>query len=97
MHEHDVESWCLDALTYAPMFEPVRLPSMQIVDRLTIVQHLGESPHDPFTRQPMALTDVAPLPALQTKVACHLAAVDAVAMWLQLGLFRATRTSVEQA
>ena len=96
IHEFDVESWCLDALTYAPMLEPVRLPSMQIVDRSTIVQHLGESPHDPFTRQPMALADAAPEPVLQNKIACHLTAVDEVTMWLQLGLFKA-RCTLEAA
>ncbi|ROV93028.1 hypothetical protein VPNG_09416 [Cytospora leucostoma] len=42
------------------MKDPVILPSQNIVDRSTIVQHLLSDEKDPFTRQPMTIEDVVP-------------------------------------
>ncbi len=50
------------------MKDPVVLPSHQIVDRSTIVQHLLSDQTDPFTRQPMKIEDVVPATELQQKI-----------------------------
>jgi ubiquitin conjugation factor E4 B len=50
------------------MRDPVLLPSKQIVDRSTIVQHLLSDPIDPFTRQPMTIDDVVPVTELREEI-----------------------------
>lgn len=50
------------------MKDPVRLPSRQIVDRSTIVQHLLSDMKDPFNRQPMTLDDLVPLEDLRVRI-----------------------------
>ena len=50
------------------MRDPVVLPSGQIVDRSTIVQHLLSDPKDPFTRQPMTIDDASPAEELKGRI-----------------------------
>ncbi|KKA30683.1 hypothetical protein TD95_003354, partial [Thielaviopsis punctulata] len=50
------------------MKDPVLLPSHNVVDRSTIVQHLLSDAKDPFTRQPMTIEDVIPQTELKAKI-----------------------------
>lgn len=50
------------------MRDPVILPSQNIVDRSTIVQHLLSDEKDPFTRVPMSIDDVTPADDLRQKI-----------------------------
>ncbi|KAL2891200.1 Ubiquitin conjugation factor E4 [Ceratocystis lukuohia] len=50
------------------MKDPVLLPSQNIVDRSTIVQHLLSDAKDPFTRQPMTIDDVIPDSDLKDRI-----------------------------
>lgn len=50
------------------MKDPVILPSQNIVDRSTIVQHLLSDEKDPFTRQPMTIDDVVPADDLRHQI-----------------------------
>lgn len=57
-----------DPLMSDLMKDPVRLPSGNIVDRSTIMQHLLSDPKDPFTRQPMSIEDVVPCDDLRAEI-----------------------------
>lgn len=50
------------------MKDPVVLPSQNIVDRSTIVQHLLSDEKDPFTRVPMTIDDVVPADDLRQRI-----------------------------
>ncbi|KUI73598.1 Ubiquitin conjugation factor E4 [Cytospora mali] len=50
------------------MKDPVILPSQNIVDRSTIVQHLLSDEKDPFTRQPMTIDDIVPADDLRQQI-----------------------------
>ena len=50
------------------MKDPVLLPSKQIVDRSTIIQHLLSDQTDPFTRQPMSIDDAVPAVELLQRI-----------------------------
>lgn len=63
----------LDQLMYTIMTDPVRLPSSgNIVDRLTISQHLLNDETDPFNRSALNISEVEPLPELKSKIAAWL-------------------------
>jgi ubiquitin conjugation factor E4 B len=57
-----------DPITGDIMKDPVILPSSQVVDRSTIIQHLLSDPKDPFTRQPMTIDDARPNDELREKI-----------------------------
>lgn len=57
-----------DPLMSDLMKDPVRLPSGNIVDRSTIMQHLLSDPKDPFTRQPMSIEDIVPCDDLRVEI-----------------------------
>ncbi|ROV97088.1 hypothetical protein VMCG_07455 [Cytospora schulzeri] len=50
------------------MKDPVILPSQNIVDRSTIIQHLLSDEKDPFTRQPMTIDDIVPADDLRQQI-----------------------------
>lgn len=50
------------------MKDPVVLPSQNIVDRSTIIQHLLSDEKDPFTRVPMTIDDVVPADDLRQRI-----------------------------
>ncbi|KAG8164062.1 hypothetical protein KVR01_005980 [Diaporthe batatas] len=50
------------------MKDPVILPSQNVVDRSTIIQHLLSDEKDPFTRQPMTIDDVVPADDLRRQI-----------------------------
>lgn len=59
----------LDAIMSHLMSDPVRLPhSGQIVDRSTISRHLLSDQIDPFTRAPLTMEMVEPLPDLKKAI-----------------------------
>ena len=93
----ELPSWCLDSLTYSRMFEPVELPSKQIVDLLTIAQHLQENQCDPFTRQPMRLEDAVPKPLLGWRVMHQVAIADFVRLSIEAGVKSAQARQQAQA
>jgi len=63
----------LDQLMYTIMKDPVRLPSSgNIVDRLTISQHLLNDETDPFNRSALNISQVEPLPDLKARIAAWL-------------------------
>lgn len=64
----DIPSEFEDPIMGHLMKDPVRLPSRQIVDRSTIVQHLLSDMKDPFNRQPMTLEDLVPVDDLREKI-----------------------------
>ena len=65
----------VDAITADVMADPVKLPAGSVVDRRTIEAHLsrcaveGKPTTCPFTRQPLTIDDVEPLPALRGRIA----------------------------
>ena len=62
----ELSTTCLDGLLYTCMQDPVMLPSSkQIVDRLTIEQHLEFNTYDPFTRESLELKNIIPMPDLK--------------------------------
>jgi ubiquitin conjugation factor E4 B len=54
------------------MSDPVRLPSGNIVDRTTILQHLKNDTSDPFTRQEMTEQDLIIEEELKVKIQDYL-------------------------
>lgn len=58
----------LDPVMQVIMTEPVMLPSNNVLDRKTILQHLLNTPSDPFTREPLNIEDCKPLPKLQQQI-----------------------------
>lgn len=69
----DVPAEYEDPLLGTLMRDPVRLPSGNVLDRATIMQHLLTDQRDPFSRAPMREEDVAPLPELAAEIAAWLA------------------------
>ena len=57
-----------DAIMGHIMKDPVRLPSGNIVDKTTILQHLKNDTSDPFTRQEMTLEDLVYDEELKKKI-----------------------------
>ncbi len=55
------------------MRDPVKLPSGNVLDRATIMQHLLTDQRDPFSRVPMSEKDMEPMPELQAQIAAWLA------------------------
>ncbi len=50
------------------MKDPVKLPSGQILDRSTILQHLLTDNRDPFSREEMTEDDLVDLPELKERI-----------------------------
>ena len=50
------------------MLDPVRLPSGHVLDRATVMSHLLSNDTDPFTRQPLSITDVLPDRLLRDRI-----------------------------
>lgn len=57
-----------DPLLGSLMSDPVVLPSLNIVDRSTIMQHLLSDETDPFTRMPMKIEDAVPADDLRQRI-----------------------------
>ena len=63
----------LDQLMYTIMRDPVRLPtSGNILDRLTISQHLLNDETDPFNRQPLNIGMIEPMAELKARISAWL-------------------------
>ncbi|KAF4682500.1 hypothetical protein FOZ60_010458 [Perkinsus olseni] len=59
----------LDPIMAEVMIDPVRLPgSGQIMDRRHIVRIILSDDHDPFTREPLKVEDLEPLPELRDEI-----------------------------
>lgn len=58
----------MDQLFCVLMEDPVRLPSGNVTDLTQLKKHLLNDPTDPYTRAPMKLEDVEPLPELKAKI-----------------------------
>jgi len=50
------------------MKDPVKLPSGQVLDRATILQHLLTDNRDPFSRAPMTEDDLEEMPELRQRI-----------------------------
>lgn len=57
-----------DPLSCRLMADPVKLPSGNVVDRRTILQHLLTDQRDPFSRAKMTEDDIEPLPELKAQI-----------------------------
>jgi ubiquitin conjugation factor E4 B len=57
-----------DPLSCRIMKDPVKLPSGQILDRTTILQHLLTDNRDPFSREMMTEDDLEELPDLKNRI-----------------------------
>lgn len=57
-----------DPLSCRLMKDPVKLPSGQILDRSTILQHLLTDNRDPFSREEMTEEDLVDLPELKERI-----------------------------
>lgn len=68
----DVPDEFLDPVMQVIMTEPVMLPSNNVLDRKTILQHLMNTPSDPFTREPLTIENCKPLPRLQERIHAYL-------------------------
>jgi ubiquitin conjugation factor E4 B len=62
-----------DQLLGGIMWDPVKLPSGQIVNRATILQQLLTDQRDPFNRAPMTEEDLVECPELKAEVAAWVA------------------------
>ncbi|EER16864.1 ubiquitination factor e4, putative [Perkinsus marinus ATCC 50983] len=59
----------LDPIMAEVMIDPVKLPgSGQIMDRRHIVRVIMSDDHDPFTREPLKVEDLEPLPELRSEI-----------------------------
>ena len=58
----------LDALMNTLMSDPILLPSGNVVDRATIERHILNQKNDPFSRQPLSLEELEPMPELKSKI-----------------------------
>lgn len=65
----DVPEEFEDPLSYRIMRDPVKLPSGNILDRSTILQHLLTDTRDPFSREPMTEDDLVEETELKQKIA----------------------------
>jgi ubiquitin conjugation factor E4 B len=57
-----------DPLLATLMRDPVRAPSGYTYDRACILQHVMNTPSDPFTRQPLRVEDLQPQPELKARI-----------------------------
>ena len=57
-----------DPLSCRLMKDPVKLPSGQVLDRATILQHLLTDNRDPFSRAPMTEDDLEEMPELRQRI-----------------------------
>jgi ubiquitin conjugation factor E4 B len=57
-----------DPLSCRLMKDPVKLPSGQVLDRSTILQHLLTDTRDPFSREEMTEDDLVDLPELKERI-----------------------------
>ena len=62
-----------DSLLGGVMWDPVKLPSNQIVNRATILQQLLADQRDPFNRAPMTEEDLVECPELKAQIAAWVA------------------------
>ena len=58
----------IDQLFCVLMENPVKLPSGNIIDLALLKKHLLKNPYDPYTRAPLKIEDVEPLPELKAKI-----------------------------
>ena len=58
LDDEDIPEEFLDALLDTVMDDPVILPSKNIVDKTTILQHLKNDTSDPFTREELKEEDL---------------------------------------
>ena len=58
----------LDALMNTLMTDPILLPSGNVVDRATIERHILNQKNDPFSRQPLSLEQLEPIPDLRSRI-----------------------------
>lgn len=64
----DVPDEFEDPLMSHLMKDPVQLPSGNVVDRSTILQHLLTDPRDPFSRQTMKEEDLVDMTELKERI-----------------------------
>lgn len=65
----DIPDEFLDPITYTIMDDPVKLPtSNQVIDRTSIERHLLNDPTDPFSRAPLTIDKLIPLPELKAQI-----------------------------
>ena len=57
-----------DPLSCRLMKDPVKLPSGQVLDRSTILQHLLTDTRDPFSREAMTADDLVEMPDLREQI-----------------------------
>ena len=58
----------LDALMGTIMSNPILLPSGNVVDRATIERHILNQKNDPYSRQPLSIEELEPIPELKEKI-----------------------------
>ena len=58
----------LDALMGTVMSDPILLPSGNVVDRATIERHILNQKNDPYSRQPLSIEELEPIPELKEKI-----------------------------
>ncbi|KAI6659756.1 Ubiquitin conjugation factor E4 A-like [Oopsacas minuta] len=58
----------LDALMNTLMSDPILLPSGNVVDRATIERHILNQKNDPFSRQPLSIEELEPIPELKERI-----------------------------
>lgn len=63
--EYECEMMC------SLMQDPVRLPGGVVVDRSSIERHLLDSDMNPYTREPLTIQDVEPLPELKAEIEAY--------------------------
>ena len=56
------------AMSCRLMTDPVKLPSGQVLDRSTILQHLLTDTRDPFSREAMTEDDLVEMPELREQI-----------------------------
>jgi hypothetical protein len=65
----ELPDFCYDTLLHTVMYDPVILPNSQItLDRQTIMNHLANTPSDPFDRTPLSIEDVIPAKELKEQI-----------------------------
>jgi len=70
----DVPESFLDPIMQTLMTDPVKLPTSNVtVDRVTITRHLLSTPHDPFNRQPLTISQLIPDVELKAQIDTWLA------------------------
>ncbi len=72
MDQDDAPEEFYDSIMGSIMKDPVRLPSGNVVDKMTILQHLKNDTTDPFTRQEMTEEDLVYDEDLKVKIQTYL-------------------------